>query len=501
MSKLFETFIKNRLCKEIDDRGGLHPNQYGFQKGRSTLQAIEAVMKATEEFNCRWCALVTIDVKNAFNSASHALIMRELSRRGVSVYLWNLISSYLSDRSIEIDREHSMEVSAGVPQGSVLGPVLWNILYDGVLGLDLTVDAGTVGFADDLALIVGARDEDALMANVNKCLKQISAWMAAHKLTLAPEKSEAVLVRGGRIREHVSFDLDGVRITPKKAIRYLGIVINDRGTFGQHIEMVTTRAENTLAKIAKLMPNIGGPCSGKRAVLCSALHSIVLYGAPVWVEALAINKHKQLLIRTQRNVLLRVASAFRTVSASALQTITGILPIDLMVQERAALYLQDGADKRLRDEARQHSLEAWQTRWNSESVKAQWTKHLIKDIKAWVMCTHHRLDYYLTQVLTGHGVFRSYAKRFGKDTVEECIYCQEVDTVQHTVFECPRWNDARMVTFIELGTRLSSQNLIENMTASEKKWNTIHNMLKTIMKRKEEEERERQRTVAREQGR
>ncbi|KAK9694655.1 hypothetical protein QE152_g33382 [Popillia japonica] len=93
---------------------------------------------------------------------------------------------------------------------------------------------------------------------------------------------------------------------------------------------------------------------------------------------------------TQRNVLLRVASAFRTVSASALQTITGILPIDLMVQERAALYLQDGDDKRLREEARQQSLEARQARWNSESVKAQWTKHLIKDIKAWVMCAQRR---------------------------------------------------------------------------------------------------------------
>lgn len=494
MSKLFETLIKNRLCKEIDERGGLHENQYGFRKNRSTVQAIEAVMDTTMEFNCRWCALVTIDVKNAFNSASHPLIMRELSRRGISKYLSNLISSYLKARKIEIDSHHLVEVRVGVPQGSVLGPVLWNILYDGVLRLDLTADARTIGFADDLALIVGARDENALMTNVNKCLEEIRYWMAAHELTLAPDKSEAVLMRGGRSREHVSFDLGGVAIIPKKAIRYLGVIINDRGTFGQHIEAATRRADSRLAQLARLMPNIGGPSSGKRAVLCSVLHNIVLYGAPVWADALGTEKHRLLLIRTQRNALLRVASAFRTASANALQVVNGVLPIDLMAQERSVLHLQSGADGEAerRAVARTTSVEKWQKRWDDNYSNAQWTKRLIPMIKPWLNCKFRRVDYHLTQILTGHGVFRAYAVRFGKDIEAGCIYCGEEDTVEHTAFRCDRWRQERWGVFRELGVHLTPDNLVRQMLSSPRKWDVIHQMFANIMRNKEAEERTRQ---------
>lgn len=78
VSKLFEALIRMRLNEEIERKGELHENQYGFRKGRSTIQALETVINTLNACGQWWCVLVTLDVKNALNTASHSLIMEEL---------------------------------------------------------------------------------------------------------------------------------------------------------------------------------------------------------------------------------------------------------------------------------------------------------------------------------------------------------------------------------------------------------------------------------------
>ncbi|KAA5634955.1 hypothetical protein F3G63_34325, partial [Pseudomonas aeruginosa] len=109
---------------------------------------------------------------------------------------------YLQDRCIILtDAEGGVvvkKVTGGVPQGSILGPTLWNILYDGVLRLELGDGAQLIGFADDLALVVSAKKEAELMAITNVALQKISAWMKQKRLHLAPEKTEAIVLSGRR---------------------------------------------------------------------------------------------------------------------------------------------------------------------------------------------------------------------------------------------------------------------------------------------------------------
>nr|CAH7755098.1 unnamed protein product [Callosobruchus chinensis] len=97
--KLFEAFILGRLEAELEKTGGLATNQFGFRK----------------------------DVSNAYNTARWELILGGLKQRGIMQYLIK----------ISIEKNEMMEISMGVPQGSVLGPTLWNILYDGLLKLEL----------------------------------------------------------------------------------------------------------------------------------------------------------------------------------------------------------------------------------------------------------------------------------------------------------------------------------------------------------------------------
>jgi hypothetical protein len=106
--KLVEQIINNRMSLELKNGVDLAVTQYGFREGRSTLQAIERVVRvALEERQKpfkkrRFCAMITIDIKNAFNSASWKHnIVSEIQTRGVSKYLIRMVKSYFSDRCLE----------------------------------------------------------------------------------------------------------------------------------------------------------------------------------------------------------------------------------------------------------------------------------------------------------------------------------------------------------------------------------------------------------------
>lgn len=135
-----------------------------------------------------YCALITLDVENAFNTAPWAGIVEALRKRNTSEYLISLIQSYLTDRSLEVDEQTTIGVSCGVPQGSVLGPTLWNVLYDGVLELELPEGLRLIAFADDLAVLVTAKTEQELMSLANYALERVVGWMEEAGLKLAVQK-------------------------------------------------------------------------------------------------------------------------------------------------------------------------------------------------------------------------------------------------------------------------------------------------------------------------
>nr|CAI5840390.1 unnamed protein product [Callosobruchus analis] len=128
--------------------------------------------------------------------------------------------------------------------------------------LPLTQGSQLIAYADDLALLTTAKDEEQLMYRTNESLRRICVWMVHHNLQLAPEKTEAIV--------HL----------------YLGVLFGDRGTFGNHVKCAADKAAKRIAALTRLMPNLGGVLSSKREVLNGVVESILLYGAAVWYKAL-----------------------------------------------------------------------------------------------------------------------------------------------------------------------------------------------------------------------
>ncbi|CAD7085339.1 unnamed protein product [Hermetia illucens] len=128
---MLERVIYNRLLPIIEYKDGLSERQFGFRQAHSTIDAVDIVLKLARDAmsSKKCCAVVTLDIKNAFNSASWEWIKSSLVKTGVPSYLTKLLNSYLSERTLWYDTDEGFKqytVIAGVPQGSVLGPLLWS---------------------------------------------------------------------------------------------------------------------------------------------------------------------------------------------------------------------------------------------------------------------------------------------------------------------------------------------------------------------------------------
>ncbi|XP_076765066.1 uncharacterized protein LOC143432182 [Xylocopa sonorina] len=140
--------------------------------------------------------------------------------------------------------------------------------------------------------------------------------------------------------------------------------------------------------------------------------------------------------------------------------------------------------------------EKWQKEW-MKSKKAEWTRIPIPTLKEWLEKENiATMNYYTTQLLTGHGCFNSYRYRINKISHQKCGHCEaEVDDPEHTIFECTAWSTEReeMKRTVAPNTEITKNNLIKLTTANKKAWETFSIFAKSVMEEKMRKEREEER--------
>lgn len=489
LGKILERVILKRLLPIAEGSNGLSNLQFGFRRSRSTLDAVRTVVSLCEEAirGKRWRGgtkeyglVVTLDVKNAFNTANWGQVMKALRDMKVPGYLLNILENYFGSRILEydtLDGPKEYVVSAGVPQGSVLGPILWNIMYDGILQLGVPVGATIVGFADDIAVVVTAKHVDEVELIANETILKVMNWLESVGLKLAEQKTEALLISSRKTIETAKVNVGSHVIESKHSLKYLGVLIDNRLSFKPHVKYACEKARKVHSALSAMMPNIGGPKSSRRRLLASVVKSTLLYASPIWVKALAIKSNRRQLETVQRVSALRVASAFRTTSADAALVVAGMMPIAIVVEEASELYEYKSVNavvtSDVRKRAREIALLKWQEGW-SESDKGRWSYRLIPLIDPWLKRNHGEINYHITQFLTGHGCYRSYLHRFKNDSSPYCPRCKSTEeTAEHVVFHCPRFDVIRSKMEEDTSTVLSPENVVNVMLKSEAKWNAI----------------------------
>lgn len=494
--KILERIIYDRLEQQVDHK--LSNQQYGFRTGRSTVDAVEHVVEIASKAvsGVRWkrgakkyCLISTLDIKNAFNSARWDCILGALSKLHISQYLQRIITAYLRNRVLMYSTEEGpkeYKVTGGVPQGSVLGPLLWNIMYDGLLKLELPEEATLVGFADDVAMVIVRKHLEEIDTVFTASLRIVEQWLCSVGLELAEHKTELLLVTGRKVRETITLMVGEHSIQSQPHIRYLGVRLDARLNFREHITAASRKAAAVSGALSRIMPNIGGPRQAKRQLLATVVTSILLYGAPVWACSLELKTYYRIVSSVQRTTAIRVASSYRTVSQDAVCIIASIIPIDILAVERRRLHqggTQDLRDKRIvNSEERTVSLQLWQERWD-RSRRGRWTHRLIPNVDRWVNRDKGEVGYYVTQLLSGHGCFRAYLFRFRRADSPYCPCCGEVqEDAEHVFFCCPRFTEHRNYLERILDVRITPENLIESMLSSIEAWNAVTEYAENVIK-------------------
>lgn len=504
LGKVLEHLLAQRLEAHVKARGGLARNQFGFRSGMSTDDAVRLLDERIVMENNRgnYCLAVAIDIKNASNSAKWSDIMEALHAWETSRYLSQMFDSYFSRRSGSIESRASpggkLEVciTGGVPQGSVVGPLLWNITYNSVIKEELPGGCATIGFADDTMVVVAAKTIPDLEVRANRALEQIATAISNLSLEIAADKTEAVL-----FTYRYKYAIPDVRVCGKPIkltdqLTYLGIVIDKSRLFKAHIKKATEKADRVGASLARLMLNVGGPRGARRQLLASVVHSVLLYGAPSWAHTLdVVPGNVKLLNKSQRKVLLRKTCAYRTVSEAATNVLAGTPPADLLAREREAEYSRrrSGIGTTANTVASYPTLAAWQRRWDT-SETGRWTRTLISNVSSWTGRRFGELNYHLTQFLSGHGCFGTYLYKIQKVETAECVDCGAVmDNAEHVFFSCDRWWRQRRELEGSINNDFTPQTFCGVMLESIHNWLAVSKYVDLILAIREKEERERQR--------
>jgi hypothetical protein len=301
VSKLIERLVYGQLTTYLLDHHLLPPQQSAYRKHHSTetamLKITSDIYDAADAGHVTLLAL--LDLSAAFDTVDHDILLQRLHRTyGIGGTVLHWIQSFLADRSLIVNfaGQHSTSsvLSCGVPQGSVTGPLLFNLYTADVISIAQSYDVRVHCYADDLQLYVHCSPAEAPAAvqRLLDCIAAIDSWMGSNRLKLNPEKTQVIWFGTRQRLAAVSIApiclLDGTVIIPSTSVRSLGVILDSELTMAAHVSSVTRACFYQLRQL-RFVRHLLLPDTAKMVVhsfiasrvdYCNAL----LYGATAQVQ-------------------------------------------------------------------------------------------------------------------------------------------------------------------------------------------------------------------------
>lgn len=424
--------------------------QHGFTRGRSTVSALCRLNEISDTSPAPYVQLIFLDISGAFDNAWWPMILLKVKQGGAPPNLYHILVSYFSKRIVSFfvgSQTCSKTSTMGCPQGSVLGPTLWNILLNDLLLLPRPGGVHLIAYADDVTVVIEASSRADIERKANVMLKEISGWGSRNRLGFSSAKSLTMTYKG-RFKRAPTIRFEDAPIRSVSQAALLGVTLDEARSYLPHANFIGEKASACFGKMSRVSATRWGVKYRALRVLYSGTYvATVTYAAAVWCRCSSNFVVRRALIRTQRPALILLTKAYRSCSSAALPVLAGVLPADLEVcragriaQERHQLAPRE--HRRLKKTVRADIVAQWQERWQG-SMDGRELYGFFPDVGVRLSSEWVEPDFMVSQVLTGHGCFRQRLHRLGLCESAECPCGESDESRDHALWECRLYADER----------------------------------------------------------
>ena len=281
-SKVFERIMHKQMSKFFDNY--LSPYMCGYRKGYSTQHALLVLLEKWRAMLDKkgFAGAILMDLSKAFDTLNHELLIAKLAAYGFDKSSLKLIRSYMSNRwqRTKINKSYSSwsKLLTGVPQGSILGPLLFNIYLNDLFYL--VNDCDVCNFADDTTPYACDTNLTNLMSRLEYATEQAIDWFEINYMKLNVDKCH--LLVGGSKNENVTAKISGFEITESKKEKLLGIEIDNELTLNEHVLKLCKKAGKKLNALSRLCKILS--FKKRRSLVMAFFESQFKYCPLVWMS-------------------------------------------------------------------------------------------------------------------------------------------------------------------------------------------------------------------------
>ena len=247
-----------RLYKFLEKYSPLYKKQFGFRNSHSTNYALisitEKIKKSLDnnEYSCG----VFLDFQKTFDTVNHEILLKKLHRYGIRGVTNEWSKSYLNDRTqktkVNGSISEKIEITYGVPQGSILGPLLFLVYIN---DLHEAVTHSLIHhFVNDSNILYCSKSLKKINKYINHDLSQIVQWLRANRISLNASKTELIIFRtkNKSITKQLNFRISGQKLNPVNKAKYLGIYLDEHLTWNFQLNQRKTKLSRSCGLLAKL---------------------------------------------------------------------------------------------------------------------------------------------------------------------------------------------------------------------------------------------------------
>ena len=317
--KVLEDIVKKQLVDFLLKHRLLSSNQFAYIKGKSTQTALHTITESLLRNidNGEITAACFLDLSKCFDTVSHHILLHKLKHMGVKNTELNWFASYLNNRT-QIVRSNGLVsrsccLTIGVPQGTILGPLLFLIYAN---ELPSCLSTGTcIMYADDITLFCSSKTLDSVESKLQKCVTETITWLKLHKLVVNPSKSNTMLF-GSRQKINqstINITINGTPVVASETFKLLGITFDSNLTRRQHVSQLVKKLSSKVGLTKRLCSFL--PRSVLIKLYAPLFQSNLDYCLTVWGHC--ANKYIKQLQKLQNRLARVITNNFnRDVSSS-----------------------------------------------------------------------------------------------------------------------------------------------------------------------------------------